>query len=55
MTQTTVSYSQKSWDLSELISGGMESPALEAAFTNLDKLVTAFEALRPQLSADISV
>ena len=55
MTQTTVSYSQKSWDLSELISGGMESPALEAAFTDLDKMVTAFEALRPQLSADISV
>jgi len=55
MTQTTVSYSQKRWDLSELISGGMESPELEAAFTGLEKLVTAFEALRPQLSADISV
>lgn len=55
MTQTTVSYSQKRWDLSELISGGMESPELEAAFTGLEKLVAAFEALRPQLSADISV
>ena len=55
MTQTTVSYSQKRWDLSELISGGMESPELEAAFTGLEKLVAAFEALRPQLKADISV
>jgi len=54
MTQTTVSYSQKRWDLSELISGGMESPELEAAFTGLETLVAAFEALRPQLSADIS-
>ena len=55
MTQTTVSYSQKRWNLSELISGGMESPELEAAFTGLEKLVAAFEALRPQLKADISV
>ena len=55
MTQTTVSYSQKRWNLSELIAGGMESPELEAAFTGLEKLVAAFEALRPQLKADISV
>ncbi len=55
MTQTTVSYSQKRWNLSELISGGMESPELEVAFTGLEKLVAAFEALRPQLKADISV
>ncbi|TLN18589.1 oligoendopeptidase F, partial [bacterium] len=55
MTETTASYKQKSWDLSELVSGGMDSPELEAAFTNLDKLVTSFEGLRPQLTAGIAV
>jgi len=54
MTQTNSSYQQKRWDLTELVAGGMESPELEAAFTDLDQMVTSFEALRPQLKADIS-
>jgi oligoendopeptidase F len=55
MTETIASYKQKDWDLNELVSGGMGSPELEAAFKNLDQLVTAFETLRPQLSAAIAV
>jgi len=55
MTETAASYLQKSWDLSELVSGGMDSPELESAFTNLDKMVAAFETLRPQLTPGIAL
>lgn len=55
MTETAVSYRQKSWDLSELVSGGMDSPELESAFADLDKKVAAFETLRPQLTPAITV
>ncbi|TLN21758.1 oligoendopeptidase F, partial [bacterium] len=55
MTETIASYKQKSWDLSELVSGGMDSPELEAAFKHMDELVAAFETLRPQLTPTIAV
>lgn len=54
MTNTIASYQQKSWDLSELISGGMDSPELETAFKQIDEMVAAFETLRPQLTPAIS-
>ncbi len=53
MTETVASYVQKSWDLSDLIAGGMDSPELESAFTNIDKMVAAFETVRPQLAPAI--
>lgn len=55
MTETIASYQQKSWNLSELVSGGMDSPELEAAFKNLDELVASFETLRPRLAPAIAV
>lgn len=55
MTETIASYQQKNWNLSELVSGGMDSPELEAAFKNLDELVASFETLRPRLAPAIAV
>ncbi|GAP12456.1 oligoendopeptidase F [Longilinea arvoryzae] len=54
MTETIASYQQKNWDLSELVSGGMDSPELEAAFKRIDEMVSEFETLRPQLTPAIS-
>ena len=55
MTETAASYLQKSWDLSELVSGGMDGPELESAFKDMDKMVAAFETLRPQLTSAIGL
>ena len=50
MKQTA--FTQNRWSLSELFSGP-QSSELEETFTRLEELVTAFEALRPQLSEEI--
>ena len=48
-----MSYQQKRWSLTDLYPGA-KSPELEAAFEKLSTLVSAFEARRPELNADIS-
>ncbi len=54
MTVTSATYKQKNWDLSELVSGGMDSPELETTFKEIDEMVAEFETLRPQLTPVIS-
>ena len=46
-------YTQTRWSLADLFPG-FNSPELEQAFTDLEAKVADFEALRPQLSPDIS-
>jgi oligoendopeptidase F len=49
-----MTYSQSPWSLNDLFPS-LGSPEMKAAFTELDALVTAFEALRPSLAADMPV
>ena len=53
MSTDTKTYQQARWSLADLFSAP-NSPDLEAAFKQLDALVTEFEAFRPQLTADIA-
>lgn len=46
-------YQQTAWKLDDLFPG-LDSPELEAAFTELEKMVQAFEARRPELVPDLS-
>jgi oligoendopeptidase F len=46
------SYTQKRWSLRDLFPGH-ESPEMKSASAELEQRVTAFEAARPQLKADI--
>ena len=46
-------YKQSPWTLDDLFPG-IESPEVEAALEKLEERVAAFEAARPQLSADMS-
>jgi len=47
-----MTYAQSPWSLNDLFPSH-DSPEMKAAFTELDALVTAFEALRPSLAADM--
>ncbi len=49
-----MTFTQKAWSLEDLFPG-FESPELEATYKELDEQVTAFEALRPNLKADMDV
>ncbi len=49
-----MTFIQKAWSLEDLFPG-FESPELEATYKELDEQVTAFEALRPNLKADMDV
>jgi oligoendopeptidase F len=49
-----MTYPQSPWSLNDLFPS-LDSPKMKAAFTELDALVTAFEALRPSLAADMPV
>jgi oligoendopeptidase F len=49
-----MSYQLSPWSLDDLFPS-LDSPELEAAFRQLDEQVTAFEALRPQLTVDLPV
>jgi oligoendopeptidase F len=46
-------YSQSPWRLTDLFPSH-DSPEMKAAFADLDTLVTAFEALRPTLTAELT-
>ena len=48
-----MTYKQSPWSLSDLFPA-QDSPAMKAAFDELDDKVIVFEALRPNLSADIT-
>ena len=48
-----MTYKQSPWSLSDLFPA-QDSPAMKAAFDELDEKVIEFEALRPNLSADIT-
>ena len=49
-----MTFSQSKWSLKDLYPN-FESPELEKAYKALDEQVTAFEALRPNLKADMDV
>ncbi|MBT3314584.1 MAG: M3 family oligoendopeptidase [Anaerolineae bacterium] len=49
-----MTFTQSKWSLDDLFPG-FESPELEASYKKLDEQITAFEALRPKLKADIDV
>lgn len=49
-----MTYTQKAWSLDDLFPA-FDSPELETAYKELDEQITAFEALRPKLSADMDV
>ena len=49
-----MSYPQSPWSLNDLFPSH-DGPEMKAAFSELDDLVSAFEALRPSLAADMSV
>ena len=49
-----MTFTQKAWSLDSLFPG-FDSPELEATYTELDKQITAFEAFRPKLDADMDV
>ncbi|MCP4143450.1 MAG: M3 family oligoendopeptidase [Chloroflexi bacterium] len=49
-----MTFTQSKWSLDDLFSG-FESPELEASYKELDEQITAFEALRPKLKADMDV
>lgn len=49
-----MTFTQKAWSLDDLYPA-FDSPELEAAYKELDEQVTAFEALRPKLSAEMDV
>jgi oligoendopeptidase F len=49
-----MTYTLSPWSLKDLFPG-LDSPELEAAFTDLDAQVASFEKLRPQLKADMPV
>ena len=49
-----MTYTQKTWSLDDLYPS-FDSPELEKAYQDLDEQVTAFEALRPTLKADMDV
>src|SRR5512138_3711503 len=52
MAYSVNTYSVKKWDLSELFPG-FDSPALQAAFDNVEEQVTSFEGVRGKLSVDM--
>jgi len=52
--EATMAYKLSPWSLSDLFSA-QDSPEMKAGFDELDNKVVQFEALRPGLSADISV
>ncbi len=49
-----MSFSQTKWSLNDLFPG-FQSPELNATYKELDEQVTAFEALRPNLKAEMDV
>ncbi len=49
-----MTYPQSPWSLKDLFPSH-DSPEMKAAFSELDSLVSAFEALRPTLAADLSI
>lgn len=49
-----MTFTQKEWSLDDLFPG-FNSPELEATYKELDKQITAFEAFRPKLGADMDV
>jgi len=49
-----MTFTQKAWSLDDLYPS-FDSPELEKAYQDLDEQVTAFEALRPTLKADMDV
>jgi len=49
-----MAYSIKKWDLGELFPG-FDSPELQAAFDDVEELVTSFEGVRGKLKADMDV
>lgn len=53
MSTMSANYQQSRWSLAELFSAP-DSPDLQAAFTNLDQVVSKFETHRPQLTPDIT-
>ncbi|HEX2995877.1 MAG TPA: oligoendopeptidase F, partial [Anaerolineales bacterium] len=52
MAYSVNTYSVKKWDLSELFPG-FDSPALQAAFDNVEEQVTSFEGVRGKLNAEM--
>jgi oligoendopeptidase F len=53
MSPTPLPFSQTRWSLADLFPA-INSPELEDAFTRLEALVTAFEVVRPELTAEIT-
>ncbi len=53
MSPTPAPITLKRWSLADLFPSA-SGPEIESAFTRLDEMVTDFEKIRPQLSADIS-
>jgi len=51
-TSASTSFAQARWSLADLFPA-INSPELEAAFTRLEALVTEFEKVRPELTAEI--
>ena len=49
-----MTYPQSPWSLNDLFPSH-DGPEMKAAFAELDALVSAFEALRPSLAADMPV
>ena len=49
-----MTFTQEQWSLDDLFPG-FESPELEKAYTELDEQVSAFEALRPKLDAEMDM
>ena len=54
MSPTPPPFQQTRWSLADLFPA-IDSPELEAAFTQLDALVTEFEKVRPELSPEITL
>ncbi len=49
-----MTFTQEKWSLEDLYPD-FDSPELEASYTALDEQITAFEAFRPKLKADMDV
>ena len=54
MSKDTQTFEPSRWSLADLYPSG-DSPEMQAAFDDLEKLVAAFETCRPDLTSDISV
>ena len=54
MSKDTQTFEPSRWSLADLYPSG-DSPEMQAAFGELEKLVAAFESCRTELSADISM